>query len=236
MIREVNWPKGGSSKCLKECLEKNYTRIVSKNLYVEVQYFQRGIDAFKWKGERIMREQGIRGIFPVPVKDPSLLQMVEWTCRWIDGSFSVAIVEDNLREVTQGDIKAIEGLSFHILGHIEDMDQRDHLTSFKEWLPEVRTLEEWKIKDIASTINLEYTAEKIAIEKGIPDLLAEFRRKVALRDLKQIPKEIKKNHFQNSFYCKNHAKKGKGEQRAEKRTQRKTGSTGHDPSQPVYCA
>jgi len=192
MIREVNCPKGGSSKYLKECLEKNYPRIVSENLYVEVKYFQRGIDAFKWRGERIVKEQGIRGIFAVPVKNPSLLQMVEWTCRWIDGSFTVAIVEDNLREVTQGDIKAIEGVSFHILGHIEDMDKRDYLTSFREWLPEVRTLEEWEIKETASNINLEYTAEKIAIEKGRPPLLVEFRRKVALRELKRMPKEVKR--------------------------------------------
>ena len=124
MIKEANRPrpKGTSSKTLKECLEKNYSKIVSEDLYVEIQYFQRGKDALEWKRRRILAERGVtEGIIVTPIPEVAL-SSTEWTCRWLDGTITVAIVEDNLKNFTQEDKKPIEGLSFHVLGHIEDMN------------------------------------------------------------------------------------------------------------------
>lgn len=196
-LTEINTAKENDSKYLKECLEKNYEKVVGIPLYVEIRYFKTGLDAWSWKASRMLGEQGVKEMTTIPLDNPELLAMLEWVCRWLDGSFNILITEENLKRWAQGDKEAIEGLSLHILGHIADMDRRDFFTSFREWSGLVGKKEEIIIFGKATDIVLEHMAEKIALEKGSPSLLEKCRRKSSenfewLRaDLKKTKKELR---------------------------------------------
>lgn len=197
---EMNRPKGKSSEDLKECLNRNCQRFLSEDLYIEIYYFKTGVEALQWKVNQLCADRGMRPPAIIPVENPGVLEIVDWTIRRIDGSINIAIVEDNLRAYSGGNKKAIEGVSFHILGHIEDMEERDIILAFPEWMTDFlgaeetefrEKIEEIKLAEIASTISLEYRAEKIAIEKGAA-FLNEFRRRSANFELKQGRRKFKR--------------------------------------------
>ncbi len=197
-IEESNFPKESDSKYLKACIERNYEKVAGSPAYVQVRYFKTGMQALNWKMARMFGEQNVTGMTTISLENTNMLAMLEWVCRWTDGSISILIVEDNLVRWARGDKEAIEGLSFHVLGHICDMMRRDFLTSFREWQGEASMGNENKaIFDSAIDIALEYEAEKIALEKGGFQFLAKCRGKTSsnfewLRsDLKQFKKDAR---------------------------------------------
>lgn len=196
-IEEMNFAQEVHSRYLKECMERNYGKILERPMYVRVRYFKTGLQALNWKTSIMLGEQGVRQMITLPVESTDLLAMLEWVCRWNDGSFTVLIVEENLKRWAQGDKKAIEGLSFHVLGHISDMEQRDFLTSFRDWPGEVNSQEDQMIFASATDIAIEYAAEKIALERGGFELLAKCRGRVSNNyewvrfDLKQFKKNAR---------------------------------------------
>ena len=178
-IEETNHPKEDDSKYLKRRLEEIFENIVGYPLYVEISYFSCGRDAFNWKTAKLLWENGIREMTNIPMESNELFQMMEWVCRWADGTVNILIVEDNLKRFARGDKEAIDGLCLHILGHIADMDRRDHFTSFQEWAGLVDTEEESKIFSRARDIALEYSAEKVALERGDFSSLLKAREKTS---------------------------------------------------------
>lgn len=195
-LEQLNYPKESDSKYLRGCLEKNYEKVVGHPLYVQMRYFKSGMDALNWKAAIMLGERGVKDMTTMRVESNELLAMLEWVCRWADGTITVLIVEENLKRWAQGDKEAIEGLSLHVLGHISDMDRRDFFTSYDEWAGEVGTEEELRIFRRARDIAIEYEAERIAIERGGFSLVEKCRGKTSCnfewlrKDLKLFKKEL----------------------------------------------
>jgi len=185
-------PQYEESKLLKEYLEKNFEKIVSINdLVIEINYLPNFKKTLRYVIEKSAQENLIRkpliACVPSFVMDVSLLDLVT---RWIDG-FEIIIIEENLKKVNLSP-KEINGLSFHILGHIEDMEKKDFLTSENLFLPSILKSgpEEIILQTKTEHFLLEFEAEKIAIEKGNPSHLLELRKKLQEISLKKIFKEL----------------------------------------------
>lgn len=193
MIIEINRPKKSSSKYLGKCLKRNYSRIVSKNSLVEIRYFETGKEIFTWRTRKILKEQGKTGVIAIPVKDESVFNMIEWVTRSLNGNICVIVSERNLKTSTGNDKRAIEGLAYHILGHIEDFNQRNIFTSFPLWMhePTIKTIEKKEIAQKACTFYSEYFADKIVLERKGSSSLVTFREKANLHGLLIHKKEVK---------------------------------------------
>lgn len=193
MIIEINQPKKNSSKYLAKCLKRNYSKIVSKNFPVEIRYFQTGKEIFTWRAREILKEQGVTGAIAIPIKDESVFNMVEWVTRFLNGNICVIVSERNLKVFTSNDKRAVEGLAYHVLGHIEDFNQRNILTSFPLWIrdPTIKTIEEKEIAQNACWFCSEYFADKIVLERKGSSSLATFREKANLQGLLIHKKKVK---------------------------------------------